>query len=212
MVLTNMRHVLPFLAILLLAALPAVAQGILPNSFAGWTATSKGGFAPAPDNSPESGATVAAAKEYNFVSGEQGQYTKGAETLRVVLYQMKDPSGAYGEYSYLRTPDMPHSDLTAHSCMSPERALILTGNLVLDIRGNELPRLEPDLKSLVVTVGMHAKSRTVIASAANKATRCPASPSATVSARPRARDISSAETPTTMSNTASGGMISHTSH
>jgi hypothetical protein len=157
MVLTSMRHVLPFLAVLLLASLPAVAQGILPNSFAGWTATSKGGFAPAPDNSPGSAAAVAAAREYNFVSGEQGQYTKGAETLQVVLYEMKDPSGAYGEYSYLRTPDMPHSDWTAHSCTSRERALILIGNLVLDIRGNELPRLGPELKFLVATVGTHTK-------------------------------------------------------
>ena len=37
-------------------------------------------------------------------------YARGAdETLKLSLYKMKDPSGAYGEYSYLRAPDMPRA-------------------------------------------------------------------------------------------------------
>ena len=57
------------------------------------------------------------------------------DALDVTLYKMKDPSGAYGEYSFLRTPDMPRADLAEHSSMSRDRALALVGNFVLDVAG-----------------------------------------------------------------------------
>ncbi len=33
-------------------------------------------------------------------------YTQGSQSLDVTLYKMKDPTGAYGEYSYQRVPGM----------------------------------------------------------------------------------------------------------
>src|SRR5271165_6457499 len=108
-----------FLVIFLLGALPVAAQSILPSSFAGWNVSAKGGlertrvvFAPPPaDGSKPRTADDAwvALEEYGLASGEQDSYTKGSDTLDVTLYRMKDPSGAYGEYSYLRTQDMPRA-------------------------------------------------------------------------------------------------------
>ena len=153
-----------FLATLALAALPASAQGILPRSFAGWSGTVQPGVAePTIYNRDKIGSitaerTQAAMREYGFVSGENGGYSRGAETLQVNLYKMKDPSGAYGLYSFLRTTDMPHAEFTEHSSTSREHALVLAGNLLLEVKGQDLQKNSAALKALVATVTPHAES------------------------------------------------------
>ncbi len=99
---------------------------------------------------------AAARQEYGFVSGEQAAYSRGNDKLQVTLYRMKDPSGAYGMYSYLRSLDMPRAEVTDHSAMSRERALLLDGDLVLDVHGTELPRWSSDLSALVAAVNPKA--------------------------------------------------------
>lgn len=141
---------------------PATAQSVLPPSVRDWTLNSRGPFAPVDMPSATApGANVqqvmAVAQEYGFASGERATYFRGSEKLDVEIYRMKDASGAYGEYSYLRTPDMPHSDLAEHSAMSRDRALVLDGNLVLDIRGSNLPKLNADLKALIAAVTPRAE-------------------------------------------------------
>jgi hypothetical protein len=159
-------------AFFVLTAASASAQTILPKSFADWTASAAGSFSPAQGNNTE----ARAAKEYDFVSGEHDTYThapstekdteKGtqkagqpgeADTLDVTLYKMTDPSGAYGEYSFLRSPDMPRADLADHSSISSGRALVLEGNTVLDIRGSNLPKQEAALKALAASVSKNAQ-------------------------------------------------------
>jgi hypothetical protein len=95
--------------------------------------------------------------EYGFVAFDSHSFSRGSDRLDAAVYKMKDPSGAYGLYSFLRTPDMARAELTEHSSMSRERALMLIGNLVLDVRGNDVPKLQADLKSLVASVAAHAQ-------------------------------------------------------
>ncbi len=138
------------------AAFSASAQSILPKGFAGgWTQTAAGGFSPA-QSSANDRVAEAAAKEYDFVSGEHATYTHGGDTLDVTLYKMTDPSGAYGEYSFLRSPDMPRADLAEHSSISAGRALALVGNTVLEIRGGNLDHQDAALKALVTAVAKSA--------------------------------------------------------
>ncbi len=134
-----------FIAVLFVAAVPARAQQILPDSFAGWT------------NGGEPMVTLVKPpqpilNEYGYVSSSFPRFTKGQDFIDVALYRMQDPSGAYGLYSFLRTPDMARSNLTDHSSISSDRALVLVGDLVLDIHGENLPKLEPQLKALVAEV------------------------------------------------------------
>jgi hypothetical protein len=149
--------------ILLLAGLAAAAQQLLPPSFAGWTGTVQPGLSPlaAIGSDHQAGVTVSqgssALPEYGFVSGENGTYQKGAESMRVDVYRMKDPSGAYGLLTYLRVPEMTHAKLATHSFVSNGEALILTGNLVIDVHGRELQRRATDLKALARDVGAHAE-------------------------------------------------------
>ncbi|MGA7853636.1 MAG: DUF6599 family protein [Candidatus Acidiferrales bacterium] len=159
-----MHRSLWLLTILLVAcAIPASAQGILPASFAGWTGTPQAGVSAQPVANGDHAASTAASQqaaarqEYGFVSAEQAAYSRGKDTLQVTLYRMKDPSGAYGMYSYLRSPDMPRAAVTDHSAMSRERALVLDGSLVLDIRGADLQRWSGDLNALVAAVNPKAE-------------------------------------------------------
>lgn len=137
---------------LFLTAAPAWSQSVLPGSFAGWRASTTQSFAPA------EGPASASAKEYGFASGERAVYSQGSETLNVTLYRMSDPSGAYGEYTYLRSPNMFAGDLAKHSATLTDHALALIGNLVLDVHGKDLPKADSDLKSLVSAIAPRAQT------------------------------------------------------
>jgi hypothetical protein len=159
-----MRHAIAlFILFVLSAALPASAQGILPNSFGGWSGSTSAGLNPlaASNGDPAAGMAAgqqaAARQEYGFVSGEEGTYSLGKDTLQVTLYRMKDPSGAYGLYSYLRSPDMARSGPNEHSVMTREEALVLLGNLVLDIHGVDLTKDSDGLNALVSAVSAKAQ-------------------------------------------------------
>jgi hypothetical protein len=151
-----MRRTAILAVALAFAAVPAFAQEILPRQFADWNANARSPFNPK-DAAGQNAAPAQVVAEYGFYSGEQCGYVHNSETINVQLYRMKDPSGAYGLYSYLRTPDLPHADLAEHSSMSSDHALVLVGNLVLDIRGTELPKLDADLKALVAAVKPHSE-------------------------------------------------------
>jgi hypothetical protein len=148
---------------LFLTVLPASAQGILPDSLAGWSAGARTAVVPAQVIAQGNGPAVpavnaaATAAEYGFVEGEQRSYSMGTDSLQATVYQMKDPSGAYGEYSYLRSADMLRADFTDHSSQSPQHALILTGNLILDVQGTNLSKHANDLKALVAAVSASAQ-------------------------------------------------------
>jgi hypothetical protein len=150
-----MRHAMPLLLVfVLLAAIPASAQAVLPNSFGGWSA----GTALTPIVGFKAPATEAAAREYGYVAGESATYTRDKDgSIEVTLYRMKDPSGAYGLYSYLRSPDMERSGTNEHSVMSRDEALVLLGNLVLDIHGSDLFKNAGDLNALVSDVAPKAQ-------------------------------------------------------
>ena len=144
------RWILPScLAILLLAASPAFAQGTLPASVSNWNSTqSKGTFAVQ---------AAAILKEYGLKSAERRTYTHGGDSLIATAYSFNDPSGAYGAYSFLRTPDMPQANFTKHSSMSRTRALALTGNLVLEFDGARLDRFHGEIEMLIARAGGHAE-------------------------------------------------------
>jgi hypothetical protein len=157
------RFVSLLFAAVLLTSLCASAQQILPRSFAGWTQSGDQAFGPsaAPSlSNATAGAApdeISAAREYGFAGGERASYLQGSETLEVALYKMKDPTGAYGEYSYQRMPGMEQGNLTDHSAITRDRALVLAGNLVVDIQGKNLTARTADLKALVNNVRQHSQ-------------------------------------------------------
>ena len=86
------------------------------------------------------------------------QYSKDGKTLSVALYRMKDSSGAYGLYSFLRSPGMAHAPISRITPACPiARALILDGVTVVEIIrdiGLDLSRDQSRIsKSLVDALG-----------------------------------------------------------
>jgi hypothetical protein len=148
----TVKKIRPFIVVslflLFVAVIPASAQAVLPQTFAGWTA----GTTIVPTIEFKDPTTEAVSREYGIVSVEKAAYSRGKDALNVSLYNMKDPSGAYGLYSYLRSPEMAHAEPGDHSVISRERALLLDGNLVLDVNGTDLPKVGKDLNALVAAV------------------------------------------------------------
>jgi hypothetical protein len=126
------------------------AQGVLPGSFAGHAGEKSGAQIQSTDGFTVPSANIL--KEYELVSVEAQNYADASGTYKVVLYKMKDPTGAYGLYSYLRSSDMEHAAAASHSSISNDRALMLIGNLVVETRGSELPKHASDLNALVTTI------------------------------------------------------------
>lgn len=118
----------------LLAAVNLPAQSLLPSSFGNWK--QQGPAGPAVTQDPE----TTAFHEYGLAESERASYARGAETLTVTVWKFQDPTGGYGGYSYLRTADMARSDIAEHASYSANRALILVGNLVLEISGQDMPK------------------------------------------------------------------------
>src|SRR5579863_5690639 len=126
------RSIVLLIAMFVLAALPAAAQKILPRSLGQRTgAVNPAG--PVRSAGPTGTTPVAPQNilaEYGWKSTESIDYsssaTGGADVLHASVFEMKDPSAAYGLYSYLRTPDMARADFTEHSSIAHDRALALT--------------------------------------------------------------------------------------
>ena len=135
---------------LLFAALPASGQKILPASAAGWTNTGE----PTVQRVITSQQVLA---EYGLVSVEYARYEHGQEFFDAYLYKLKDASGAYGLYSFLRLPDMQRANFTDHSSISRTRVLALAGNLILDMSGGDISKSQPQIKELVAAVALHAE-------------------------------------------------------
>jgi hypothetical protein len=149
-----MRHILLCcLALVFFAAPHASAQGILPASVAGWDSKPSS----ATQDFPQiAGPAAPALQEYEAQSAETRTYTHGDSSFAVTVYTFKDTAGAYGAYSFLRTPDMAQANLTQHSCLSSSRALALTGNLILQFSGKDLRKDGDPIELLVAEAGGHA--------------------------------------------------------
>ncbi|HTV60643.1 MAG TPA: DUF6599 family protein [Verrucomicrobiae bacterium] len=148
---------IPFLFCLLLsshlATSPAIrAQNALPSSFGNWKEV--GPTTAATAQPPESEAF----HEYGIAGAEHATFQRGKDALDVTLWRFQDPTGGYGGYSYLRTSDMTRSNLTEHATYSENEALILVGNLVLQVNGKDMPKRMAGLADLLKAVQANAQA------------------------------------------------------
>jgi hypothetical protein len=115
------------------AAFPAAAQGILPSSFAGWTAAAPATVIPPTGLDPLLGPNTPAFREYVVKSVEQRSYTQGAQAISIALYRLRDPSSAYGAYTFLINDTLSAAELGSYASASHDRALIVIGEMLLDV-------------------------------------------------------------------------------
>lgn len=146
---TPMRRL--FLVCVFLAACSAArAQSLLPTSLGDWR--DAGAAAVVPARTEQTPVLV----EYGLTRTERRAYSREAAALNLTLYQFRDPTGAYGAFTYLREPAMASTDLAEYSAVSHGAALILTGNLLLHAQAGAVADARPDLKSLAIELSRHA--------------------------------------------------------
>jgi hypothetical protein len=135
---------------LAVAALPAAAQGILPPSFAGWIAAAPATMIPPAGLDSLLGPDAEAFREYVVKSIEQRSYTRGAQTSSITLYRLRDPSSAYGAFTFLRDDTLVDAQLGSYSGASKDRALIVVGEMLLDVSAptRQTRPADADLKQL----------------------------------------------------------------
>jgi len=138
----------------------ASAQGLLPPVIGNWSASELSSQTPVTlDQAARADAPVI--REFGFKSVERQEYARanGNPTLTVTLYQMVDPTAAYGAFTYLRPATMHDLKITQYTASSVNRALIVVGNFVLDITGTAVPQSAVALEPFVAAVQPKADLR-----------------------------------------------------
>jgi len=99
---------------------------------------------------PLLGPDAVAFREYIVKSVEQRPYTQGVQTASVTLYRLRDPSSAYGAYTFLRNDSLALANLGSYASAARDRALVVVGEMLLDIsaRPKQERPSDTDLKQL----------------------------------------------------------------
>jgi hypothetical protein len=111
---------------------PTVKSGnILPNSFAGWTI--KGTPQLSKDPAAADPSNAALLKEYGFTDLESATYTRDdGRTLKVKAARFDDASGAYGAFTFYKTPEMLTQDIGDEAFSLNNRVLFFRGDTLVD--------------------------------------------------------------------------------
>src|SRR5947208_14939581 len=119
--------------IILIALLNTAAfagQPVLPSSFAGWQK------APGPkvtaDPAAIDPANPGVLKEYGFNAGEVAQYSRDGRKLTIRGARFNDASGAFGAFTFYRTPEMEPEQVGQGAASAGNRVLFFRGNTLID--------------------------------------------------------------------------------
>src|SRR5689334_9316707 len=127
-----------FIVLLWLQALAGVAlateapkqPSVLPQAFGGWQVTK-----PQTSTSPESADPTNAAllKEYGFTDFGGATYTRDdGRTLKIKAARFQDASGAYGAFTFYKTPEMLNEKIGDQGYSLNSRVLFYRGNVLID--------------------------------------------------------------------------------
>jgi len=138
------------IGILCLAAVagPAAAQGVLPSSFAGWSASEPSVVIPSAGLGQILGSDTAIFREYSIKSLERRAYVQGTQSASITVYRLRDPSSAYGAYTFLRNDSLTPVTVGSFGCASRERALIVIGDFLVDVTAKQSRPTDAELRLL----------------------------------------------------------------
>lgn len=140
--------------VVIFCALSARAQQALPERFGSWSASAASSKA-GPETTEKAAEAVSIFAEAGFVQGTARAFSSESKSLGVTLFRFRDPSGAYSAFTYLRPPGAVDSDLAQCAVVDRDRALLLVGNLVADVRGLESAALS-DVRDLAAALARAA--------------------------------------------------------
>ena len=113
------------------ASEPAWSASILPKEFGGWQMS--GPARTSSDPAAADPVNAAVLKEYGFNSFESATYSRDdGRKLTLRAARFGDASGAYGAYTYYKTPDMLIEKVGDGAASMNERVLFYRGNILVD--------------------------------------------------------------------------------
>ena len=119
------------LAGLALANEAAPSASVLPKQFGGWQLA--GSSRTSDDPAIADPVNAAVLKEYGFTGFESATYTRDdGRKLTLKAAHFTDASGAYGAYTYYKTPEMLSEQIGDGAASMNERVLFYRGNIVVD--------------------------------------------------------------------------------
>src|SRR5271167_1921696 len=109
----------------------APAGSILPKQFGGWQIS--GSSRTSTDPAIADPVNAAVLKEYGFTGFESATYTRDdGRKLTLKAARFADASGAYGAYTYYKTPTMLIEKIGDGAASLNERVLFYRGNILVD--------------------------------------------------------------------------------
>lgn len=112
-------------------ALASEAPSILPKQFGGWQIS--GSSRTSADPAIADPVNAAVLKEYGFTNFESVSYTRDdGRKLNLKAARFADASGAYGAYTYYKTPAMRIEKIGDGAASMNERVLFYRGNILVD--------------------------------------------------------------------------------
>jgi uncharacterized protein DUF6599 len=118
------------LIVVLLSASAFAAEPVLPSSFAGWQKAP--GAKTTADPAAIDPANPGVLKEYGFNAGEVAQYTRDGRKLTIRGARFNDASGAFGAFTFNRTPEMEAEQVGQGAASAGNRVLFFRGNTLID--------------------------------------------------------------------------------
>ena len=119
------------LALVIAGACAAVGQDILPKSFAGWTQAGEVRKITQPEQADA--AYPGVLHEYGFADAETATYTReDGRRLTIKAARFKDATGAYGAFTFYRSPEMKIEQIGTKAASANQRILYFRGNVLVD--------------------------------------------------------------------------------
>jgi hypothetical protein len=120
-----------FFAVVCLASDVPSPANVLPDQVGGWQL--KGSVTESKDPAVADQPSAAVLKEYGFQRFEKASYTRDdGRTLDVKAAVFNDASGAYGAFTFYKTPAMLNEKIGAQASSLNNRVLFYQGNVLID--------------------------------------------------------------------------------
>jgi hypothetical protein len=131
-----MKRILPMVVLLFAALLAAVAanpkakpDSLLPASFAGWQRSTPARISANPADADMVNPDLL--KEYGFKDFEDTAYGKGNRRIEIKAIRFADASGAYGAFTFYKTPEMQREKIGDQAASVNERVLFYRANVLV---------------------------------------------------------------------------------
>jgi len=153
-----MKRILTVVIALLFALLPAFAaetkakaESLLPSAFAGWHKTQPARTSTDPAAADKVYAEVL--REYGFTEYQSATYTRGERTITINAIGFKDASGAYGAFTFYKTPEMQVEKIGDQAASLNQRILFYRGSvLVQAVLDRVTPMSAAELRELAADI------------------------------------------------------------